>query len=136
MSRYISQEIRDNVVERAGHRCEYCRSHSRHSFLSFHIEHVISVKHGGKTVLDNLAYSCPICNYNKGTDIATFLDDENKLVRFYHPRKDIWEECFELDKNGFLIGKTEVGLATIKLLDLNHPDMVQERNFLVAAGIF
>ena len=65
MARYIPEDIRLLVSKRANHRCEYCRIHERHSYLAFHIEHIISLKHGGDSDPANLAYVCPICNINK-----------------------------------------------------------------------
>lgn len=35
MSRHISQQIRDFVVERAGHKCEYCFLPEGQSFYKF-----------------------------------------------------------------------------------------------------
>ena len=73
MSRYISDEVRQLVANRANFCCEYCLFPEIHSFFSFHIDHIISVKHIGMTELENLAYACPYCNRNKGSDIASVL---------------------------------------------------------------
>lgn len=102
MSRYISDSVRKLVFERAGNRCEYCLSYTHLSFFSFHIEHIVSIKHGGKTTLNNLALSCPICNLNKGSDLGTFLYDPNILTRFFNPRTDIWKEHFQITNYGFI----------------------------------
>ena len=61
MSQYISRALRKLVIERAGHRCEYCRVPEYLSGFDYHIEHIIGVQHGGTNTLDNLAYCCPIC---------------------------------------------------------------------------
>lgn len=95
MSRKISKQIRQTVIDRANFRCEYCRIFERYSFLAFHIEHIVSLKHGGDDNLENLALACPICNLNKGTDIATFIDSIDNPVRFFNPRNDIWDEHFD-----------------------------------------
>lgn len=50
--------------------------------VKFQLEHIISLKHGGKTALENLAYACPICNSGKGADIGTVLEDEDTFVQF------------------------------------------------------
>lgn len=135
MSRYIPDAVRKKVAARAGRKCEYCRIYERYSFLEFHIEHIISLKHGGSSELDNLAYACAICNINKGTDIATFLDDLDKPIRFFHPRRDQWNQHFVLEHMGYLQAKTEIGAATIKILDLNHPDAMIERKIMIEKGI-
>jgi len=81
VNRYISEHVRQFVITRAKHRCEYCKIFATYAFLSFHIEHIISIKHGGQSTKDNLAYSCPICNLNKGSDIATFLSSKTQPIR-------------------------------------------------------
>ena len=136
MSRYVPEELRSEVAKRAAYRCEYCQAYERHSFLAFHIEHIISLKHGGSSTEDNLAYACSVCNFHKGTDIATFLPDQDVPTRFFHPRKDTWEEHFEVDSSGELVPKTDVAAATIKILQLNHPDSVIERKAMLDKGIF
>ncbi len=66
MSRYIPQEIRVHVAERASFRCEYCLLPDFAGSFPFEVDHVIAIKHGGKSILENLAYACPRCNRNKG----------------------------------------------------------------------
>ncbi|MFN8347154.1 MAG: HNH endonuclease signature motif containing protein [Spirosomataceae bacterium] len=127
MSRYVADSLRKSVAERANFCFEYCLLPSENSYFSFHIEHIVSLKHGGKTEIDNLTYSCQICNLNKGTDLGTFLDNPVNLVRFFNPRTDRWSDHFEILSTGFLRAKTEIGEATIKILDLNHLDSITER---------
>lgn len=136
MSRYVSKNIRQFVKERASFRCEYCRIFERYSFLSFHIEHIVSLKHGGQNALENLALSCSICNFNKGSDVATFITSITNPIRFFNPRNDIWEEHFEIQVSGIILPKTDIGEATIKVLDLNHPDSVTERELMLLKGLF
>ncbi|WP_375444642.1 HNH endonuclease [uncultured Fibrella sp.] len=63
--------------------------------FSAEADHVIALKHRGSGELINLAFSCCICNGNKGSDIASVtLTDE--LSCFYNPRTDIWSEHFQL----------------------------------------
>lgn len=136
MSLYIPENIRRIVITRAKHRCEYCKIFAAYSFLSFHIEHIISTKHGGQSTADNLAYACPICNLNKGSDIATFLDSKINPIRFFNPRIDSWREHFLVEPSGLIISKTDIGKATIKILDLNHPDSLIERQILLTNDMF
>ena len=136
MSVYVSPTTRQTVAQRADFRCEYCRVQAEFAYFPFHIEHIISLKHGGLTHLDNLAYACQICNLSKGSDIATFLNDMEDIVRFFNPRKDIWQEHFEVDKSGWITSLTDIAAATIKILDLNHPDSIIERRELLKRGLF
>lgn len=136
MSRYVPDSLRLQIAERANFRCEYCKIAEQFSFFNFHVEHIISIKHGGQTIESNLAYACPICNYNKGTDIATILPDIAHPVRFYNPRLDIWEEHFSVMPEGELLPLTTIAIATINVLKLNHPDAIIERKMLLDLNLF
>jgi hypothetical protein len=135
MSRYVSESLRKRIIERANFHCEYCKIHVDNSFFTFHIEHIVSLKHGGKTVFDNLALACPICNLNKGSDVATFLIDVTTPIRFFNPRIDSWVEHFEIEKSGLIFHKSNIGEATIKILDLNHPESIIERREMLRLGL-
>jgi hypothetical protein len=135
MSKNIPDVLRREVATRAGYRCEYCKRPEVDSFIRYQADHIISRKHNGRTELDNLAHTCPVCNNAKGTDLATILEDEEKLIRLFHPRKDSWFDHFEVI-NGEILGKTEIGVATVKLLKLNQLERVLERLDLIEAGLF
>lgn len=55
MSSYVPAALRRLVIARATGRCEYCRYPQQAAFLTFEIEHIISEKHDGPTVAENLA---------------------------------------------------------------------------------
>ena len=131
MDRYISESIRLKVAKRAHFRCEYCLIFERYAFLPFHTEHIISLKHGGNSDEDNLAFSCPVCNYSKGSNVGTYDETMSILIRLFHPRKDNWNEHFELQKTGLIVSKSAIGKATIKILDLNHVESVEERKTMI-----
>ena len=136
MNQHVSDFLRQRVVLRAGFRCEYCRVPEAFLATTFHIDHIRSLKHGGKTVFENLCLACPHCNQNKGSDIATFLDEDGEeLVRLFNPRKDVWAEHFEVSLGKFL-ARTPIGAATIRILDLNAPERIILRRVLVEAGRF
>ena len=135
MSHYISESDRLKVAERANFRCEYCLIFERYAFLPFHIEHIISIKHGGTSNEANLAFSCPLCNYSKGPNVATYDETMSNLVRLFHPRKDKWGNHFEIHKTRLITSKTPIGVATIKILDLNHIESVDERKTMIDKGL-
>lgn len=135
MSKNIPESIRHAVAKRSGFRCEYCLRPESDSFLRFHSDHIIGRKHGGKTVLENLAYTCPVCNNYKGTDLATLLENEEVLVRLFNPRKQNWVEHFEVN-NGEIVPLTPVGAATVKILKLNEVSRILERLDLIEAGLY
>jgi hypothetical protein len=135
MSRYIPVELRKIVAERAGFRCEYCRLPEIVAMVKFQIEHIKSIKHGGETIPENIAYACPLCNANKGTDIGTVLGDDDVLVPFFHPRKHDWFEHFKPD-GGEILPRTPIGEATIKILNFNDLERILERTELVGADAY
>lgn len=96
---------------------------------------IISQKHGGPTKPDNLALSCALCNKHKGSDLASLDPDTGNIVALYHPRRDQWVEHFQLSNHRF-IPLTATGRVTIRLLQLNRQDRIEERALLIAAGIF
>ncbi len=74
MSRpYISEELRRLVAERADYICEYCLIAEADRSSSCQVDHIISVKHGGSTTPDNLAYACIYCNLQKGSDLGSII---------------------------------------------------------------
>ncbi len=135
MTRYISPSLRAIVAARANYRCEYCRLPELAVMLKFQVEHIISIQHGGKTIIVNLAYACPICNSNKGPNIGTVLSDEETFVRFFNPRKHNWWEHFEME-DGLILPKTVIGEGTVKILNFNKIELVLERLELMAAGLY
>ncbi|HRJ14165.1 MAG TPA: HNH endonuclease signature motif containing protein [Saprospiraceae bacterium] len=121
------------VAERAGYCCEYCRLPEPFAHYRFHIEHIIPIQHGGETDLDNLAYSCSFCNWKKGPNLGTLLSSESPIIRLFHPRLDVWTDHFSME-DGVIFGKTEIGEATVRLLEYNHPDNIIERRLLIELG--
>ena len=81
MRHYISKHKRKQVIQRAQSKCEYCQLSQVFTYLPFQIEHVIAIKHGGGNELSNLALACPQCNNHKGSDLTTFLDSYNNIIR-------------------------------------------------------
>jgi hypothetical protein len=132
---YISQTLRREVEERAEHRCEYCLIPALLTYLSFHIDHIIPLKHDGPTVSLNLAFACNICNQKKGPNLATLVPGTRDLVRLFHPREDIWKDHFEMADSGLIVPSSKVGEATVRILELNAIERLQERGRLISAGI-
>lgn len=133
MSRNIPLYLRTEVARRANHRCEYCLLPEVYAIYPFEVDHVIAVKHGGKAVLENLAYSCIRCNRIKGTDLTTLSGESDEIVRLFNPRKDKWNEHFEVVE-GAIYGRTDIGKATAQLLAFNTPERIIGRKLLIEAG--
>jgi 5-methylcytosine-specific restriction endonuclease McrA len=82
------------VWQRAGNRCEYCRMAQDFDPTPFEIDHIIAIKHGGPTVLPNLALSCYHDNSHKGSNIAGLDPKTGKLTPLFNPRRQQWSRHF------------------------------------------
>lgn len=133
MRQTIPAKVREFVAQRVEYRCEYCRFHADDLFLSFEIDHIVSLKHGGGNEPENLAFACPHCNVHKGSDLTTFLDDYDDIVRLFKPRTDVWTAHFDV-VDGEIIPLTRIGQATVKMLRFNQPDLIMLRRLLMQAG--
>jgi len=133
MSNYISDDLRMLVADRAEHLCEYCRIHEDDTFFGCEVDHIISLKHSGRTDSDNLAFACAFFNRFKGSDIASVSRDTGELVRFFNPRIDKWSDHFRLEGN-FIHSLTEIGEATARILRFNDTERILEREALNAIG--
>ena len=135
MSSYVPAEMRRRVAIRAGGICEYCLIHEDDTFIGCQVEHIISEKHGGTTTEDNLAYACAFCNRFKGSDLGSVLPATGQLTRFFHPRTDDWSSHFKLE-GVHITPLTDIGEVTVRILAMNHPDRVLEREELVRVNRF
>lgn len=133
MNAYVSTQIREDVKRRAGHSCEYCLLHEKLSFFTHEIDHIISLKHGGSNDVDNLAYSCSVCNRNKGSDIGSILNGD--YLRFFNPRLDKWNEHFFIE-DGIILALTPIGEVTVRILQVNVYERIMERRAFVEAGLY
>jgi hypothetical protein len=130
--RDVDDAARRLVIERARRRCEYCLVHEDSAGFPHEIDHIISRKHSGSSGIGNLAYACVLCNRYKGTDIAS-RDQFGRTIRFFDPRRDSWDEHFEL-RGPVIQPLTAVGEVTARMLRLNAAERVIERQLLQALG--
>lgn len=96
MSKYVSKELRREVVERARNICEYCRIPPKLLGISHQIEHILPRQHGGETVTGNLALACAVCNRYKGTNISSYDFETGNLTALFNPRTQNWAEHFQI----------------------------------------
>jgi hypothetical protein len=129
MTEYVSSDLRRSVAARAESTCEYCLVHEDDTYFGCEVDHVISLKHGGSTTIDNLAFACFSCNRQKGTDIGS-RSSADEFVRFFNPRTDRWSEHFRLD--GVIIRPlTAIGEVTARILNFNSIERLLERQDLI-----
>jgi hypothetical protein len=130
----IDAALRALIRERAGHRCEYCRLHEDdYDVVAFHVEHVIARQHGGLDLPDTLCWACAECNWAKGPNLAGIL--AGKLYPLFNPRKQNWRRHFRWDRTT-LVGKTKIGIVTVKVLNINDAARLKLRENLLFEGRF
>ncbi len=130
----ITRAQRQIVRERAGGCCEYCRLPESGGTLSFHIDHIIPIKHGGEDHVDNLCFACYKCNGHKGYEIAGFDPADRALTRLYHPRDQHWDSHFTLLEDMEIAGLTPEGRTTVYVLQMNDSERVTNRQLLAELG--
>jgi hypothetical protein len=91
-----SLDLRRQVIARADNCCEYCLLPQELVASTHQVNHVIAEKHGGQTVLENLALSCTVCNRRQGSDISSLDPATGALVSLFNPRTQRWGEHFRL----------------------------------------
>ena len=126
MSQRIPKALKQLIREQAVRRCEYCGVHEDDCVLSHRPDHIVARKHGGETVLENMAWSCFWCNAHKGTDLASVDPETGRIVRLFGPRRDHWDEHFQI-RDGRIIPLTAIGRVTVRLLQFNRPETVMSR---------
>ena len=131
----MKAELRRLVWERAASRCEYCQMHQRDDALAHHVDHIIAQKHKGPTVESNLALACANCSLGKGSNIAAIDQRTKQLTRLFHPRTDQWDDHFRWAE-AKLRGRSAIGRVTVAVLNINQPDRVAIRNWLIRVGEF
>jgi hypothetical protein len=129
------RSIRDRVWSRAGGCCEYCQLPQQHDPLPFHVEHIISRKHRGRSAANNLALCCASCNLHKASNIAGIDEATGDLTRLFNPRVDVWIEHFSW-VGPELIGVTPIGRTTVNVLVMNHFERIRLRRLLMELGVF
>jgi hypothetical protein len=98
------------------------------------VDHIIAEKHGGQTVEANLALCCILCNQHKGSDLTSIDPLSGQITPLFHPRRDRWQDHFRL-VGAMIEPLTPTGRVTVRLLQLNHPDRIEERGLVVRLGL-
>lgn len=133
MSEHVSKSLRRAVIARAHACCEYCGLPEGMLTLPHEPDHMIATQHGGKTSLDNLAYTCFRCNRLKGPNIASLDPATGLATLLFNPRTDLWSAHFRWG-GGVIIALTPTGRATVGLLKLNDPERIALRDSLMHQG--
>ncbi|HEV7684334.1 MAG TPA: HNH endonuclease signature motif containing protein [Pyrinomonadaceae bacterium] len=132
MARWISAELRQAIADRANLLCEYCLIAESDTFYGCEVDHIISLKHGGSSELDNLAYACAFCNRAKGSDVGS-VSIAGEFTRFFNPRTDRWSEHFRLE-GASIQPLTTIGEITVRIFGFNNSARLHEREEMVRFG--
>lgn len=119
--RKLSHEVQAQVRQRANGLCEYCHTNEKWQYVRFTIDHVVPLKQGGSSRLDNLALACFHCNrYKSGCQRAPDPQTQQPAPLF-NPRTQAWSEHFIWSADALtLLGVSPTGRATVELLRLNR----------------
>ena len=131
----LPQSIRQMVSERAGGRCEYCRIPQLATLHKHEPDHILPIQHGGNSQPDNLALACFRCNRYKGPNVGSYDDKPQKLVPFFNPRTQEWDDHFFFE-NFEIFPKTPEGFGTINIFRVNDGERVLERKSLMEANLW
>jgi hypothetical protein len=125
--------LRRLVSARASGRCEYCRLPLEFDESPANADHIVALKHQGKTIAENLAFACFHCNNFKGDNIAGIDPVESSLTRLFNPRIDRWSDHFRFNR-GEIISLTAIGRTTLYVVNMNALVRVMGRRLLMATG--
>lgn len=135
MSVYVPVELRRQVRSYFRSGCAYCRSAESLSVVTFELEHIVPLSHGGKTEFENLCLACPTCNRHKADRVSGRLESDGDEVAFFHPHRDRWADHFAWsDDFTTLIGLSIIWKVTIDALRINRPQLVRVRRIWVATN--
>ena len=132
MARWISAELRQTVANRAKQLCEYCLIAEADTFYGSEVDHIISLKHGGSSESENLAYACALCNRAKGSDVGS-VSTSGEFTRFFNPRTDRWAEHFRLEQET-ISPLTQIGEVTARIFGFNDSTRLHEREEMIRLG--
>lgn len=128
--------LRQTVRDRAKRCCEYCGLPDAFDEWPFHIDHILARVHGGNTELSNLCWSCTQCNLHKASNFASIDPETGNRVELFNPRVDHWPHHFSVQPDGRIVGVTESGRATVRLLDMNGSPQLDLRRELILQGLY
>jgi hypothetical protein len=115
----VSSRLRDQVIRRAGNRCEYCGLSQVGQEAAFHVDHVVPQSDGGSTTVDNLALACVSCSLRKWARQSAIDPETGAEVLLFNPRTQSWAQHFRWEGE-FITPLTAIGRATVTALALNR----------------
>ena len=119
MSINIPEALRREVAIRAKYRCEYCRRPELDSFIRYQSDHIISRKHGGKTILYSIGHNFTLGFLWLPEPSLSFLGTLDNLEMIWLIRLTVVliyrNILLPLDYRSFWIRKTNLNIDRIRL---------------------
>lgn len=116
----------DKIASRAGFRCEYCHAPEAMFNHRFPIDHIVPKVFGGSGDPEKPALACHSCNGHKYQKQMAVDVVSKQSTRLFNPRRDKWVKHFHWNGTRTrIIGRTAIGRATIRALNLNGARQVE-----------
>ncbi|WP_437311028.1 HNH endonuclease [Sorangium sp. So ce388] len=132
----VPAALQRRVRDRSADRCEYCRLSQAGQEATFHVDHIQPRHEGGLTTVENLALACVSCSLRKGARTHGKDPATGDPASLFHPRWARWEDHFDVTGELLIAGKTPTGRATVELLRMNRPLVVEIRREEALRGRF
>src|SRR5438309_5939281 len=110
-----------------------CKDQQELTASMHQVDHVIAEKHGGQTVLENLALSCTVCHRRKGSASSSRDPATGALVPLFNPRTQRWAAHCRLHGE-HIRGVTAEGRTTVVFLQLHAIERLVERTAFLRTG--
>jgi hypothetical protein len=123
---------RRRVAEHFAFCCAYRRTAQYLTVAIFECEHITPRSAGGRTVFENICFSCPTCNRYKADRTVAKDPATHEEIALFHPHRDRWKDHFEWTEDGTEIaGLSGTGRATIDALRMNRDQLIRVRRMWV-----
>jgi HNH endonuclease len=116
----LTDTVKYQIRQRANFSCEYCGVSEENIGGELSIDHFRPQSKQGSDEIDNLVCCCIRCNMYKGN----FWVKRSDKPILWNPRLEALDNhCWQAE-NGRLFALTETGELTLRVLNLNRPQLV------------
>jgi 5-methylcytosine-specific restriction endonuclease McrA len=135
VSKYIPENLRNQIAANDKGRCCYCLTTEANSGIPMTHDHIQPRSKGGETTFENLCLACRSCNEFKA-DSTTGIDPlTGETTPLFNPRTQRWSDHFTWSSDATKVeGLTTIGRTTIVCLRMNNPVIVVARRRWTISG--
>ncbi|MEA5594445.1 HNH endonuclease [Rivularia sp. UHCC 0363] len=94
MSTYISETLKNQILNNDKRRCCYCLTTEANSGITMSYDHITPISKGGKTIFENLCLACRSCNEFKSDSTEAVDPLTGESVAIFNPRTQAWSNNF------------------------------------------